>query len=89
MKKFNYQIYGNIKSIVKFEITSLLGRTFKRSKSKIPLNKTPVLLDLGVGTNYTEGWLHADFFVIRFRFWEKPKKVRMPDIELDLGAYSN
>jgi len=84
LKKYNYEIYGNLKSTLIFEIISFLGRSFKKRKSEILTNKIPILLDLGVGNNYKEGWLHADFYIFRFRFWRKSSKIKKPEIELDL-----
>ena len=83
MKSYNYQLYGSAKAQLEFEIRSFIGRTFKKRKSKIPLGESPLLLDLGVGSNYTNGWIHADFFILRYRFWSKSKE-RMPEVELDL-----
>ena len=45
----------NIKQIIKFELTSLIGRNFKRKKSKIHSDQAPLLLDIGAGENYRIG----------------------------------
>ena len=83
-----------------FELISWLGRHFRKNKSKIKLQTTPLLLDLGVGENYKEGWIHVDFYRLHFKFWKKYIN-RKPDIETDLryplncsdniidGIYSN
>jgi predicted SAM-dependent methyltransferase len=84
MKKYYYSEYNNLKTIIKFELTSLLGRTFKKNKSKIKSDGRSILLDIGAGNNFTEGWLHADFYSFRLKFWKKYEKVRLPEIELDL-----
>lgn len=76
--------HDDFRRIIKFEIASVLGRTFKRNKSKIRTDKTPFLLDLGVGNNFTEGWIHADFYSFKLKFWKNNFKNRKPEIELDL-----
>lgn len=75
--KFNDQLM--------FEINSWIGRKFFKKKSRItPANK-PLLLDLGVGANYKDGWTHVDFFRRRIRkFWKPKSKRRKPEIETDL-----
>jgi predicted SAM-dependent methyltransferase len=68
-----------------FEITSWMGRNFKKHKSKITLTDSPLLLDLGVGANFTDGWTHVDFYRIRLKFWKKyPKLTQVPEIQTDL-----
>lgn len=71
------------KSQFLFEIVSFIGRHFLKRKSKIIPSDSPLLLDLGVGTNYTKGWAHADFYSFRLRFWKKSPD-RKPEIETDL-----
>jgi predicted SAM-dependent methyltransferase len=71
------------KSQLRFEIVSLIGRYFLKRKSKIILSCAPLLLDLGAGPNYTEGWTHVDFYSLRLRFWKK-SLGRKPEIETDL-----
>lgn len=82
-EKYNYQKYNSINRLIRFEIKSWLGRIFLKKRSKIFPKKEPILLDLGVGNNYTENWIHADFFRIAFRFWKK-HEAQKPEIELDL-----
>ena len=72
--KFRHQLH--------FEITSWFGRRFKRHKSKIVQTDSPLLLDIGVGENYQDGWTHIDFYSLKLKFWEK--SVRRPEIETDL-----
>jgi len=67
-----------------FEIYSSLGRILKFYKSKIPINNNTVLLDLGVGQNYKEGWIHVDFYSFRFKFWKKRPHRQRPEVEMDL-----
>jgi predicted SAM-dependent methyltransferase len=68
-----------------FEFASWYGRTFKINKSKISLDRKPLLLDLGVGENYTDGWVHADIFRLpNIKFWKRKTETRIPEIELDL-----
>ncbi len=67
-----------------FEMASWYGRTFKRGRI-ISKGNMPILLDLGVGANYSVGWINADFYRIpRFKFWKKYEKRSKLDIELDL-----
>ena len=83
-------IYPNIeeprfRSQLLFEISSWLGRKFKKHRSKITPTDTPLLLDLGVGNNFKAGWTHVDFYSIRFKFWKKyPKQTQLPEIQTDL-----
>lgn len=86
------EIYPNFKepqfrSTIRFELVSWFGRHFKKGKSKITPRTSPLLLDIGVGNNYVDGWTHVDFFQMRIRFWKKyPKKypINRPEIETDL-----
>jgi hypothetical protein len=72
------------KQILLFELRSFIGRKFFKRKSKFPqATELPYLVDIGVGNNYTSGWVHVDFFQIRFRFWKK-NNYRKPEIECDL-----
>jgi len=62
------------------ELRSWIGRTFRRRRSRIHCTQSPLLLDLGAGANYTKGWIHVDYY--RLKFWQKcPPK---PDVETDL-----
>ncbi len=81
------QIYPDFESPkfkdeLRFEINSWIGRHFLKKRSIIKLNKKPILLDLGVGANFKEGWIHVDFFKIPIRFWQN--KTRRPEVETDL-----
>ncbi len=68
---------------LKFELISWIGRTFFGHRSKIkPSNGLPLLLDIGAGDNYKEGWLHVDFFSLRLRFWQK--RDHPVEVETDL-----
>lgn len=67
-----------------FEVKSWIGRTFLMHKSKIKPTKTPLLIDLGCGNNFTDGWTHVDFYQIRFRFWRTPIKTQIPEVQTDL-----
>jgi predicted SAM-dependent methyltransferase len=69
-----------------FEITSWIGRNFKKKKNKIKQNgNETLLLDLGVGVNYTDFWINADFFAMpRLKFWKKYDQRPKIDLELDL-----
>jgi len=83
--KFNYTFKGpRIFQLVKFEMASWIGRRFFKKRGKIRTTEEPILLDLGVGANYSNGWLHADFFQIHFKFWKKHAPSRKPEIEFDL-----
>ena len=68
---------------LRFEITSWIGRYFKKRKSKIISTDSALLLDLGVGENYKDGWTHVDFYSLRLKFW-KEYTQRRPEIETDL-----
>lgn len=71
------------KNRIKFELISWFGRKFLNKHQKKE-NKIK-LLDLGVGGNYTSGWINADFFKLpRYKFWEKYKDHINPDWMLDL-----
>ena len=73
------------KQIIVFEFLSWYGRCFRRNKSKIRLTKKPLLLDLGCGSNFKEGWVHVDFFRMpRLKFWKKYSSNQKPEIETDL-----
>ena len=78
--------YYNIKNLLTFEIISWYGRNLKKgSKTKISMRNGPILLDLGVGRNYTKNWINADFFLLpRFKFWKKYSQRHKRDLELDL-----
>lgn len=77
----NYQV--GLKNTFLFEFTSWFGRKFL-NKIQHPDNKT-MLLDLGTGANYREGWVHADFFLTpRLKFWKRYNKRLKPDWMLDL-----
>lgn len=79
----------SFKQLIKFELTSWIGRHFhkKRSRFKLPRNK-PFLVDIAAGNNYTEGWTHVDFyrspFRFRSRFHSRFRKIRKPEVETDL-----
>jgi predicted SAM-dependent methyltransferase len=83
------QIYPNykgptLKSQLYFEIISWLGRHFRKRKGKIKKTSSPLLLDIGAGTNYKKGWTHLDFFTIRVKFWKKSTYPNKPEVETDL-----
>ena len=69
---------------LRFEIISWLGRHFRKKKSKIAKRESPLLLDIGVGANYVEGWTHVDFYRFKIKFWKKRFQKNVPDIETDL-----
>ncbi|OFX56509.1 MAG: hypothetical protein A2046_14195 [Bacteroidetes bacterium GWA2_30_7] len=66
-----------------FEITSWIGRHFKKSKGQIIPYVSPLLLDIGAGANFKDGWTHVDFYCLRLWFWKKYPQLR-PEIETDL-----
>jgi predicted SAM-dependent methyltransferase len=79
------------KNILLFEINSFIGRHFfYNSTSRFPVEKSPLLVDIGVGANYTDGWVHVDFYrprVCKPRYiveswW--PRHRRMSEVETDL-----
>ncbi len=65
-----------------FELNSFFGRRFfYNTKSRFPLNQKPMLVDIGVGNNFTDGWIHVDFYHNLRKPW---KKRRLPEVETDL-----
>jgi predicted SAM-dependent methyltransferase len=56
---------NELKNLMIFELKSFIGRTFLRNRMKIKYYPSPLLLDIGSGSNITEGWVHFDFFNIR------------------------
>lgn len=68
------------------EMTSWYGRNFKNRNNKIVKGSNKqILLDLGVGLNYKEGWVNIDFYRIpKVKFWKKYKERPKIDLELDL-----
>jgi len=71
------------RSLMIFEIISWVGRHFKKRKSEIIPIISPLLLDIGAGANYKDGWTHIEFYSFRLRFWKKCPQHR-PEIETDL-----
>ena len=65
-----------------FEILSWVGRHFLKRRSVIKPSCSLLLLDIGSGTYYTNGWTHVNFFCIR-KFW-KSYPVKRAEIETDL-----
>ena len=81
MIKINPELKGQLV----FEIKSWYGRIFLRNRSKIRILNEPVLMDVGAGTNYREGWIHVDFFLIRNPFkLHKGKSKKTPEVQMDL-----
>jgi len=71
--------------IISFEINSFIGRCFfYNSKSRFPINNQPVLVDIGSGANYTDGWIHVDIYRNRIRKPWNRYKERLPEVETDL-----
>lgn len=61
----------SFKELFFFELNSIIGRTF--FKSKIKSNNNLLLLDIGARRNYKEGWVHIDFYngdieILHFKF---------------------
>ena len=68
-----------------FEVTSLIGRKFLKRRSRIKPTSNPLLLDIGVGDNFTDGWVHVDFFRTWIRrFWKSRDIKQRPEIQTDL-----
>jgi len=63
---------------------SLFGRVFRKNRTKVPSNKEPLLLDIGAGANYKDGWVHVDFFRYSFKFWKSKNFRKKPEVEMDL-----
>ncbi len=75
----------SLKQILKIEFTSWFGRNFRKGKSKIKIVRKPLLLDIGCGSNFKDGWVHVDFFQTpRLKFWKKYPPTESPDVETDL-----
>lgn len=89
MEKYNHFSRVNSKLIntLYFEFRSWYGRNIQRERIKIDKLKFPEprLLDLGVGLNYSKGWINADFFVgFRTTLSRKKSGQQLNEIELDL-----
>jgi len=83
---FNKQPFS-LMNLIYFEFRSWFGLHIQRQNTRINKKKfkEPKLLDLGVGGNYSEGWINADFFQsLHLRFWKKQKKKKRNELELDL-----
>jgi predicted SAM-dependent methyltransferase len=85
------EIYPNysepkLLGILIFEANSLIGRKFFKKSSRIfQKGNEPLLVDLGVGLNFTDGWTHVGFYRNRIRkFWKSQPKRRRPEVETDL-----
>ena len=70
---------GSLKGQFRFETISWLGRTFGSRKPKLK-KEGANLLHLGSGHNAHEGWVNADFFNYRIKFWAREYR---PDWMLD------
>ena len=78
---------SEIYNLFAFEIKSLIGRKIFKKRTLIPSYKKPILLDLGVGSNFTDGWIHIDFFVIRNpikKLFNPTNRRRLPEVQTDL-----
>jgi predicted SAM-dependent methyltransferase len=86
MNIFPKIVAPSFRSLLVFEIISLIGRFFlkKRSRFKPPIEDKPFLVDIAAGQNYTEGWTHIDFYRSPFRFQSRCWKIRKPEVETDL-----
>ena len=68
---------------LKFELISWVGRHFLKHRSKI-IPSDSLLLDIGAGANFKEGWTHVDFYSLRLKFWKKRYPAQKSEIETDL-----
>jgi len=85
MNDFNTPTEPKLLSLLKFEITSIIGRFFLKRKGKFNPKRSPYLIDVGAGENYTDGWIHVDFYKNIFAKRRKNRlKSRRPEIETDL-----
>lgn len=89
MEKYNIfnKKSDSLINILIFELRSWYGRHIQKRNTKITANRfnEPRLLDLGVGANYSDGWINADFFrSLHLRFWKKRANVKANELELDL-----
>jgi predicted SAM-dependent methyltransferase len=84
-EKFTPNFKGpTLKQIIKFELISWYGRNFKRNKSKIRPTSKLLLVDLGCGLNFKDGWVHVDFFTLpKLKFWRKYLSNQKPEIQTD------
>lgn len=72
-------------SFLIFEIKSWIGRNVLKNRSQITSTNEPLLLDLGAGANFKEGWTHVDFYRIPIRkFWKSNPTRQKPEVETDL-----
>ena len=82
--------YASFSLRVKFELTSFIGRRLFKKRTRIKPTKEPLLLDIGVGSNFTSGWVHLDFFSfplnpIKFIKWcLSPPRRPIQEVECDL-----
>ncbi len=75
---FSSKYQNDLKGMIRFELTSYLGRIFWNKKPKLTGGTS--LLHAGCGDHKFEGWVNADFYQ-GLRFWKKyPGK---PDWLLD------
>jgi predicted SAM-dependent methyltransferase len=68
--KNNNEYIPSLSGLLKFEITSILGRLIFNHKPK--LNNGKNYLNLGCGYNIVQGFINADFFY-SLKFWNNPK----------------
>lgn len=81
---FNSKYQITLKGMLRFELTSYLGRIFWNKKPKLTSNTN--LLHVGCGDHRFKSWINADFYQ-GLRFWKKyPSK---PDWLLDLRCPLN
>jgi predicted SAM-dependent methyltransferase len=79
-----------LKNLILFELNSFIGRHFFYNSSRFPVDRSPLLVDIGAGKNYTNEWVHVDFYRYRIctprlmlqSWW--PGSRRMPEVETDL-----
>ena len=81
----NFKKYNTLLGQITFESLSFLGRKIYWRRNKLSIKRNTILLDLGSGNNYKEGWINADFFHFPFiKLLKRFNNYKYPDFELDL-----
>jgi predicted SAM-dependent methyltransferase len=82
---------ATFKNALAWELVGLWGRLFRRGRSRVRPLDGCALLDIGVGENYTPGWIHAGYYRAP-RLWLMLRKVRLAkdlEVETDLRKQLN
>lgn len=77
----------NLKSLLRFELSSFLGRMLYNKKT--PYKGSVNLLHLGCGDTYFEEFINADFYYLRWLPWRKEKFDWLLDLRYPLNCTDN